>query len=438
MKQMLILFAVFLLCVGCSKESDSTDPAPEPDILTKLEALPGVATVTELPSRDHFNRVFELSFTQPVDHNSQSGATFTQKVYVGHVDENLPVVYETEGYSRSSFRTRELAPAMQSNQISVEHRYNGESKPSPLDWQYLTVKQAADDLHRIFSELKSIYPASWVSSGRSKGGDTAIFYRRFYPDDMEATVAFVAPILFSDRDRRINDYMDNAGTQECRDNIKSFQRAILQKKDSLAALLPPYIEFINTNFDQNFQYAFDDTMVINFTAVEFPFEFWSSTQHDCSTLPDSTANTEVIFNYLIDVMDFILFYTDYAQDFWQGWYYQAQTEIGDFRHDTEHLGALLGEMAEYYDFGQQLTFNPAVMQDIDQWMQSEAEKIILIYGEEDPWSAAQFSTGNPNVTRFINPGTKHETAVSDLSPADQSTIITLLTEWLQYSDFQFD
>lgn len=173
-------------------------------------------------------------------------------------------------------------------------------------------------------------------------------------------------------------------------------------------------------------------------AVEFPFEFWSSTLQDCSTLPDSTANTDVVFNYLLDVMDFILFYTDYAQDFWQAWYYQAQTEIGDFRHDTEHIDDLLGDVADYYDFGQQLTFNPAVMQDIDQWIQTEAENVILIYGEEDPWSAAQFSTGNANVFRYINPGTKHETAISDLTASDKNQITTRLSEWLQYSDIQFD
>ena len=226
MKRMFIFFAVFLFCISCSNKSDSTRPVILDAITTKLWGLPGVTAVNEYPETGHFESVIEVIFTQPVDHNNPSGATFTQKIYIGHVDENLPVVYETEGYSRPSFRTRELAPAMQCNQISVEHRFNGESKPSPLDWQYLTIKQAADDLHAIYSALKSIYSGKWVSSGRSKGGDTAIFYRRFYPNDMDATVAFVAPVLFSARDRRINNYMNNAGTQDCRDNIKAFQRAI--------------------------------------------------------------------------------------------------------------------------------------------------------------------------------------------------------------------
>ena len=422
--------------LGCD-----TNPAEhvDEDILTRLQNIQG-ATVTELPATGHFNRVFEIHLSQPVNHEDISGPSFLQKIYVGHVGEELPVVLETEGYARDNFRIRDLAPAMNSNQISVEHRYNGFSVPDPLDWQYLTIKQAADDIHRIVTLLKEIYPAGWVSSGRSKGGDTAIFHRRFYPDDVDATVAIVAPILFSDDDVRIADFLRTAGDEACRNSIKAFQRNMLVKADSVATHIPGFLAWVNENFNTTFTFSIAHNDVVRYAAIDYPFEFWSSPNHDCSSIPGPNATAEEIYNHIVEVVDLILFYSDYGVDFWQGWYYQAQTEIGNFAIDTEHLDDLTGDLPDLggiYDFGHPLVFNPLAMQDIDNWIKSEGDKIILVYGENDPWTAAQFELGGGDVVKIINSGTKHETTLYDLNVSDQATLTTKLESWLNYNSIDF-
>ncbi|MFX8766579.1 hypothetical protein ABTM49_20540, partial [Acinetobacter baumannii] len=66
--------------------------------------------------------------------------------------------------------------------------------PNPVDWKQLTIKNAADDLHAIVSSLKRLYKGKWVATGASKGGQTSLFYKCYYPTDVDATVAYVAPI----------------------------------------------------------------------------------------------------------------------------------------------------------------------------------------------------------------------------------------------------
>ena len=69
-----------------------------------------------------------------------------------------------------------------------------DARPGPTDWQYLNVEQAAEDHHLIVSHFKKIYPGEWISYGVSKNGMTALFHKRFYPEDVQATIAMVAPV----------------------------------------------------------------------------------------------------------------------------------------------------------------------------------------------------------------------------------------------------
>jgi len=418
---------------------DGIDGQADEDILIKLQKIQG-ARVIEIPATGHFNRLFEIYLRQPVNHEDINGPSFLQKIYLGHVSEELPVVLETEGYARDNFLIRDLAPVMNSNQISVEHRYNGSSVPNPTNWQYLTIKQAADDIHRIVTLMKEIYTAGWVSSGRSKGGDTAIFHRRFYPEDVDATVAIVAPILFSDNDERIENYLNVVGDESCRNKVKEFQRNVLLKADSVATHIPGYIAWVNDNFNTRFTFSISHEDVVKYAAIDYPFEFWSSPDHNCSSIPGSNAVAEELYNHLVEVINLILFYSDYGVDFWQGWYYQAQTEIGNFKINTEHIDDLIGDLQDVgsiYDFGRELVFNPLSMQDIDNWIKSEGDRIIFVYGEKDPWTAAQFELGSGDVIKIINSGTKHETTLYDLNSSDQAVLTTKLSSWLNYNNIQF-
>src|SRR5258706_12098920 len=113
------------------------------------------------------------------------------------------------------------------NHIDVEHRYFGKSVPSSMDWKQLTLKNSADDLHDIVTALKTIYRGKWVSTGTSKGGQESLYYKYYFLDDMDATVAYVAPICLTQVDPRINAWFQQIEDPKVRAKIVALQIAYL-------------------------------------------------------------------------------------------------------------------------------------------------------------------------------------------------------------------
>ena len=146
-----------------------------PDINKEPDAHERFIEITE---------AYEIFLDQPLDHKDPFGSKFSQRIYLSHKDVSRPVVLVTEGYTAGHNFVKELHEILNANQIVVEHRYFGKSVPDSMDWHYLNIEQAARDHHRIVELFRKIYPGKWVNCGWSKGGQTAIFHRYFYPDSL--------------------------------------------------------------------------------------------------------------------------------------------------------------------------------------------------------------------------------------------------------------
>ena len=95
----------------------------------------------------------------------------------------------TEGYA-AHYATHpryqeELSKLFNANLVFVEYRYFGESMPKPCNWDYLTVENSLYDLHHVTTTLKQLYDEKWIATGISKGGQTTMFYRTYFPDDVD-------------------------------------------------------------------------------------------------------------------------------------------------------------------------------------------------------------------------------------------------------------
>ena len=122
---------------------------------------------------------------------------FKQRVILSHVGFDRPTVLVTEGYA-AHYATHpryqeELSKLFNANLVFVEYRYFGESMPKPCNWDYLTVENSLYDLHHVTTTLKQLYDEKWIATGISKGGQTTMFYRTYFPDDVDISVPYVAP-----------------------------------------------------------------------------------------------------------------------------------------------------------------------------------------------------------------------------------------------------
>jgi hypothetical protein len=84
--------------------------------------------------------------------------------------------------------------------------------------------------------------------------------------------------------------------------------------------------------------------------------------------------------------------------------------------------------------GLQLVYRPEVMRDICEWVASEGDNMIFIYGGDDPWTAAAIELdGSTNSIRIINPGSGHDADIRALSGTGRTQVFSALEQWLGVS-----
>ena len=408
---------------------DTADTGEEQDALTRLRAVPGVTEVLEYDAPTPGTRFFVISFAQPVDHDDPDGATFTQVLTLVHRGFLVPTVMDTRGYGGSySGGDNELSALLRGNRLNVEHRYFGYSVPEEVDWDLLRVTQAAADHHAIAEALRALYVGPWVSTGASKGGETALFFRGLYPDDVEATVAYVAPIVQGVPDLGFLDFFDAVGEAGCREGLLALQRTLLEHKDALlpslsAAAADAGLAFTRVGED----YAFEVSV------AELAWTFW---QYDgrCELLPADPSDPVAAFDWFIHSAGSPLGYDDGSVGYYGPYYYQSAVELGypEVPHaafdelltvDPSDLGPLLpSDEVPAYD--------PSAVEAATGRVAREGSEILLIYGEVDPWSARALALdGATDSFSFTAPGANHGANLAQLSAEDRAVAYDALSRW---------
>ena len=417
-------------------DAGSPDAAPgftcvesDDDILVRLQALPGV-TVSEAPADPPY-RLFRMQFEQPVDHADPDGATFNQRVTLIHRDLDAPMVLHTSGYYGYTFLfASEPTALVDGNQINTEQRFFLPSRPDPADWSKLTIEQAAADHHRIVAALRPIYCGKWVSTGASKGGMTSIYHRRFYPDDVDATVAYVAPISFGAPDDRYQPFFDTPGSAACRTALRTAQREMLERRSAMLTRMQAEADASGLTFDRSsgIEGAFEDAV------AESQWSFWQYAGPPyCDSIPPASATNQAVYDFLVS-FGALFDYSDQALDDFSPYFFQAESQLGFPSIPKDHLDDLLETQDLPRDLlpaGATATHDPEAMEDIDAWVRSEGERILFVYGEFDPWTAGHFELGDADDSLFlVAPRENHGAGIADLEAADQDAATAALLRWM--------
>lgn len=402
------------------------------DLKKNLESLPGILNVEIIQPDSEYNEAYKIFIEQPIDHNHPEGKKFRQKFYLSHKDVSLPMVIELDGYNIDYNRENELSSILKCNKIVVEHRYFGESKPDSLDWNYLTIEQAANDHHKIIETLKKIYDKQWITTGISKGGQTTYIHKYYFPDDADASVCYVAPLNLAPEDPRIYHFLDNVGTKECRDKMVAFQREVLKRKDEL---IPMFIEDTKMS---GYNYSIGDyEFIFEYVVLEYGFAFWQWQYTKCSQIPDTTASNDDLFEHLKTGSSFSYF-SDQEIESNLPFIYQAYTQMGYYGYDISNFKDLLKEVKEptsriFLPDYMKPVYDCCIMQEINTWIQKHGNNMIFIYGEIDSWSATAVElTGETNAIKMVKPGGNHRTRIKSFNEKDQEYIINTIEDWIGY------
>lgn len=400
------------------------------DIEAQLKNIPGL-TVEKIEARSSDRQAFKLSFLQPVDHHHPEGKWFSQKIYFSFVNDTAPVVMVTEGYQAPRNYLSEPAKLLNANQLIVEHRFFGESVPDSLDWTKMNTFQAASDHHRIREFFGEIFPdASWLASGISKGGQTTIYYRYYYPNDVAVSMPYVAPLNIEQEDPRINLFLRTVGTPECRAQLLHFQRLLLENEEKILPLLQKYKAHNGISFTQS------DGLIFEFAVLEIPFTFWQWAPFTCESLKELKETPEALFLKMQEA-NVIDMFSEQSMNYFMPFFVQAYQEIGYYNYDTDSLKNDLKFVSKasngvFLPDSLHLPFLAHQMEKVQHWVANEGNHFVYIYGELDPWISTSPTPDNrTNALKMVLPGGSHATRLKDFSHEQQKEALELIKRWLK-------
>lgn len=426
MKRISHLLLLLLLVIVSANASNK-------ELYQKLCTLKGVITVDSLPS-DYSSEKYVVTIRQPLDHKHPDKGSFTQRVVISHEGFDRPTVLVTEGYGgdyalNPRYRD-ELARLFQTNTVFVEHRYFSGSVPDSVDWQYLTAQNSASDLHIITTLFKQIYPQKWISTGISKGGQTALIYRAFFPNDVDITVPYVAPVSRSAEDGRHEPFLNKVGDKKTRQAILSFQREVLKRRGEIIPLLEKFC------LEKQLAFRISMNEVLDYCVLEYSFAFWQWGT-PASQIPANSATTEVLFKHLTEISGPDYFATGQPT---QAFFIQAARELGYYGYDIEPFKDLLfiRTSKDYLQRimlpeGITIQFQPELYKKLTNFIVTSDPRLIFVYGEYDPWTSVGITKldGKKNMFVAIQPKGSHRARINTLPDSLRDKVIKTIKLWLE-------
>ena len=404
-------------------------------IIARLQALPGVSGVEKLQSQT-FNDKYLLYVEQYVDHKNPATGTFKQRVYLMNVSFDCPMVMVTEGYGAGGAANpryrEEISRLLNTNLIVVEHRYFLESTPENRDWQYLTAENSANDHHKIRGLFGEFYKGPWIATGISKGGQTALIYRAFFPNDVDITVPYVAPLCRAEEDGRHEIFLSKiAGSAEDRLLLENFQKELLNRR----AELQPKFDSLCTARKYTFNLLTEE--IYDYSVLEFPFAFWQWGS-PISEVPAPGSKSDLVFEYFMKISSPDYFVNETPTT---PFFVQASRELGYYGYATKPFKSLLKIKSSkgYLDKlvvpeDGQFKFDRKLYNKLRKFVATTDKNMLFIYGEYDPWSSVMVTDPkNSNVIVLVQPEGSHRTRISTLPEDMRERAISQLNKWLAES-----
>lgn len=425
-KLILILFGILSL------NTFSADAQP---VKGKLEKI-GFDSIQEFQINiRRYENAYELFVAQPLSHKKPEMGRFNQRVILRHRGFDKPTVFVTEGYAAGyalwGDYDEELSEALDANLVVVEHRFFGKSVPNPKDWEHLNLANATADLNRINQILKQIYTGPWISTGISKGGQTTLYYRYLYPEDVVASVPYVAPLNFSVADKRVYNFLDTVATADCRQRLFELQKDLLERRE----IFEPMFADSSAKRNLTFTMVGGIEKAFEYNVLEFGFAYWQWYPIGCDGLPEPGSDINDVFSAFIAAAGYD-FFADQSILTFQPFFYQALTEMGFYSYETKPFDELLKHV-EKPSFnhtlpdGIKVKYSKRLSKRTDRWLRKHGNNILYVYGGYDAWSSTAVRKSNKtNAIKLVLPEGSHITRLRNFDDATRDNAINTLKNWI--------
>lgn len=405
--------------------------------MRKLLQVDGVSKVEALES-SKFSEKYVLKIRQQVDAGNPSAGTFTQRLIIGLRGEDRPTVMVTEGYyAHYALRPdyeEELCRLLDANVIVCEYRYFAESVPEPCNWDYMTVDNSLADLHHVRQAFAGVFPHKWISTGISKGGQTTMFYRATYPEDVDVSVSYVAPLNKAVEDGRHEPFLaKQVGTKAQRKEIFQAEQELMRRKERFVPLLEQLAE------EKGYHFNVSAADIYDFCVMELPFALW---QWGTATegMPTFDDPDDLWWDYFVKnagpeyfscPSDFTPFFVQAAREL--GYYGYSTKGLTKWQSINSSQGYLHQLMLPKELQG--IAFDSTLYERTVEYLKNNDPRHLFIYGEVDPWSASGVLTwldcsNKENMRIYVEPGGCHKARISTMPQDVQTEIIALLKQWI--------
>ena len=405
-----------------------------------LKKIKAVSSFEKIEKADTTRQYYLMKVTQLLDPENPAAGTFEQRVMLGHRGYDRPVVVVTEGYGgdyafNSPRYMEELTYIMDANILFVEYRYFSGSMPQPCNWEYLTVKNSMTDYHNIITSFKPYYSGKWASTGISKGGSTSIFFRAHFPEDLDVSVPYVGPLSGAVEDGRHESFLERVATKADRDAIRNFQIELFERKERL---MPMFDEYCLNN---NLVFRVPTSNIYDLLVLEYQFSMWQWGT-PTNTIPALDSDDKAIFEYFVKMCG-----PDYfaAGSNIESFFVQAVKDFGYYGYNIEPFHKYVDEAdVEGYlkrvllpkEFAD-VKFDDSSYRFTTDYYTENDPKMLLIYGEVDPWTASGVTwlrdRNKQNIKIYIQPGGSHRARILNMPEDMKNEILEQLNEWMQYN-----
>ena len=472
-----------------SGSSSAPETAPEgEDLAAQLAGLDGVVSVESVEQNAEdadgnpqycYRYKYFVTFRQPLDWKDPSAGTFDQRVLIGIDDKSAVNVLETQGYiiPESNIHNDprlDQEILLHGNYVEIEHRFFGESVPEGLSrdgtalWNYMTTYNAASDQYKVVTELKKLLPGKWVATGRSKGGLTANMLSMYYPDAVDLTVSYVAP-LADDSDTRFYHFIYEEAAnvhygEAERELMTEFQIECLKRRSELMPSFEEAAEASGAAFrEQTTPDVLFDVCVLETAAGTWQYNQDFARIEACLGMPEETDDEKAAKTAaFIEIITEAIVDTDVNSPYFP-YFIEAAQELGNYVYDFSYLRQALRERgmepSEYLTLEEGrswcaadlaftdeqrevFVYDGTMNRALKEWVETTDSHVIMIYGSSDPWYATRIpDTDNPNVRIFVSDRTPHTTVITDerakknndysFEKDEQAEIVKAITDWLQ-------